>query len=147
MAATELAQYGEFVIQHSTASSFAAPTTIARVSQFNVNDSFNVLTVEDFDTVKATIADQILGTRTVSLTFNLNVVLSDAGWQAINTAYKAATYSYFRIKLVDTKTTATTGTLDLAGYYNDRSIQGQQPVATASIGFIASEILSDTLGG
>jgi len=143
MAATELAQFEEFVIEHSAASSFASPTVIARVSSFNVNDTFDVQGVDDFDQAAATIIDQVLGGRTVNITFDANLVPGDAGFQALHTDYAAATYCYLGIELVDTQTTATTWTLRFGGYLSQRSVSGQKPVATVNWQFVASEVISD----
>jgi hypothetical protein len=143
MAATELAQFEEFVITHSTASTFAAPTTIARVSSFNVNDTFDVQGIDDFDAAAATIIDQVLGGRTVNLTFDANLVPSDAGFQALHDDYKDATYCYLGFTLADTKDTTTTWTLRFGGYLSQRSITGSKPVATVNWQFVASEVISD----
>lgn len=145
MAATELAQFAEFLIRHSTTSAFSAPTTIARVSSFNVNDSFDVQGIDDFDAAAATIIDQVLGGRTVQITFDSNLVPGDAGFQALHTAYKAATYCYLEVEVADTETTATTWNMRFGGYLSQRNVTGQKPVATTSWQFIASEVLSDTV--
>jgi len=143
MAATELAQYGQFTIQHSSDSAFSSPTTLARVSSMTINDSFEVTPVDDFDAAIGTIIDQVLAGRSVNVSFEANLVLGDAGFQAVNADYKAGTYSYLGITMVDTETTTTTFTYQLGGYWSTRTMNGQKPVATVSLTFQASEILSD----
>lgn len=145
MAATTLAQFEEFLIRHSTESTFASPTTIARVSSFTVNDSFDVQSIDDFDAAAATIIDQVLGGRTVSITFDANLVPSDAGFTALNTSYKSADYAYIEIEMADTATSATTWNMRFGGYLSQRSVSGQKPVATVNWQFVASEVLSDTV--
>ena len=146
MAATELAQFAEFLIRYSSTSAFGSPTTIARVSSFNVNDSFAVQGIDDFDAAAATIIDQVLGGRTVQITFDSNLVPGDAGFAALHAAYKAATYVYLEVEMADTETTETTWNMRFGGYLSQRNVTGQKPVATTSWQFIASEVLSDTVG-
>lgn len=145
VAATELAQYPQFTLKTANDSSFTTPTTIARVSSLTINDSYDVQSVDDFDAAIGTIIDQVLGGRTVSVSFDANLVLSDAGFQAINDDYKAGTYTYLEITMADTETTATTFTYQLGGYWSQRNVSGQKPVATASWTFVASEVVSDTV--
>ena len=145
MAATELAQYPEFTLKHAGDSSFTTPTTIARVSSFTINDSFDVQSVDDFDAAIGTIIDQVLGGRTVTISFDANLVIGDAGFVAINDDYKAGTYSYFEVAMVDTETTTSTWTQQFGGYWSQRNVSGQKPVATTSWQFVASEVVSDAI--
>lgn len=143
--ATELAQFGQYTLKVANDSAFSTPTTIARVSSFNLNDAFDVQSVDDFDQANAEILDQLLGGRTVSINLDANLVLSDAGFQAVNADYKGGTYSYFEVTLTDTETTTTTWTLQLGGYWSQRNVAGQKPAATVAWSFVASEVVSDTV--
>ena len=145
--AKDLAQYPQFAVSIAPDSAFTTPVTLAHVESFNMNDQYNVQTISDFDTVLGTIAYRILQERTVSVTFSVNVQLSDAAFKAVMNAAKAQTYYYLEISMADTNTSATTSKIQLGGYFSNRSIQGQMPIAKANITFDASEVLSDTLGG
>lgn len=145
MAATELAQFGEYTFKTANDSAFTTPTTVARVSSANINDAFDVQGVDDFDQDIGNIIDQVLGGRTVSINFDANLVISDAGFQAVDADYKAGTYSYLEVTLTDTETTTTTWTLQLGGYWSQRNVTLQKPVATVAWTFVASEVVSDAV--
>lgn len=142
--AQDLAQYPQFELQYSAASSFATPVTIAHADSFQVNDQYNVQTVADFDTALGQIADRILQERTINVNIGVNIMLSDAGFKALMGAAKNATYSYFGLTMADTNSSPASAHLYLGGYYSQRSFQGQMPVAKASVVFDASEVISDT---
>lgn len=145
MAATELSQFGEYTFKVANDSSFTTPTTVARISSANINDAIDVQSVDDFDQDIGDIIDQVLGGRTVSINFDANLVISDAGFQAINDDYKAGTYSYLEVTQTDTETTTTTWTLQLGGYWSTRNVTLQKPVATVAWTFNASEVVSDAV--
>ena len=144
--AAELVQPAQFVISHATASSFASKKAIAHVDSFSLDDGFEVATVEDFDSVGGELAMQILGSRSASINFSVNMMPSDLAYKALMTAFKApGTQTFLEIALADTLTTPTSAAIQLGGRLSNRNVTGQRPVATVSFTFVADEIISDSL--
>lgn len=143
--AQELAQYEEYVFQIDTENTFTTPTTIARVSSATINDAFDVQQVDDFDQAIGDIVDQVLGGRTVNIPFTANLMLSDAGFVAINAAFKTGALSYLSIQLVDTESSATTWTVQFSGYWSQRTVNMQKPAASIDWSFAATAVLSDDI--
>lgn len=145
MAADELAKFAGVTLSVDTVSAFTTKVEVARITQIQVSDTFNVQSVDDFDAAAGAIIDQLLGGRQVTVTFGTNYVPSDAGFQKVHTQKKTAGYSYLELLAVDTKGTVTTRKLQLGGYFSEVSEAFQKPAGTTSITFVASEVLSDDI--
>ena len=145
MAAEELAQFSGVTLSVDSADTFASKQEVARITQIQVADSYAVQSIDDFDAAAGEIIDQVLGGRSVTVTFGTNLVPSDAGFQQVHTFKKAATYCYLELVAVTTEAIPTTRTLQLGGYFSEVSEQYNKPAGTASMTFVASEVLSDDI--
>lgn len=143
MPATELIQYSGVTVSVATDSAMTTPTVIARVTQLDVNKSFAVNSIDDFDAAAGSIVQQVLGGQTVSVSFGTNLVPSDAGFKAVHGA--GSSKRYISLVAVDTESSVTTRTLTLGGYFGQLNEAYAKPTATASITFAADEIVTDTI--
>lgn len=143
MGAEELAEFGGVTLELSPDSAFTAPDEIARVTQIQLNDSYDVQSIDDFDAAAGQIIDQVTGARTVGVTFGTNLVPSDPGYQALLAAKKGNTRVFLRLTAVDTKASVTTRTFSIGGKVSQLNESYNKPAATTDIAFVGDEILSD----
>jgi hypothetical protein len=116
-----------------------------RTNSVDINDSKNIATVTDMDTVAGQIADQITQERTVGLTIPMNLVISSAGYKKAHALYKAGDYAYMRIVARDDKSPQTTYTFEVGGEIRSMPKSFGRPIGTGNVDFAASEVVTDTI--
>jgi hypothetical protein len=145
IAATELAQFTGVTLKDSDDSALTAPTVIGRVTNITVNSSYDIQTIDDFDQAVGEIAEQLTGSRTVNVSFGLNMVPSDAGFKEIHLKHQNNTRTFLNLVAEDGQATITRRTLTVGGKYNQFNESYQKPAATVDIQFAADEIIANTV--
>lgn len=108
----------------------------------NINDQYGTTAVSDFDTAFGTIADQILEDRTISVSWTANLVTSDAGFTAAETAYEAGSLVTITVTTASVDGT-NTKSWSYKGFLSQFNVTlNQTGVAEVAITFSATEVVT-----
>lgn len=96
--------------------------------------------------VEAAIEGASPGGKTITLSGTMELIISDAAYQAITAAEEANAYSWFRIAMIDSQGT-NSKTIDIGGYFTqlDHNFNGTGP-SDVSVSHRASERHATTPG-